>query len=327
MRLTAIYLDGFKSFCDRAQAAVRDGLTGVVGPNGCGKSNIVDALRWGLGESRAARLRGGALQDVLFNGSGNRPPSDWCSVETRFSAEDGEDLGMWTGCPEIVVKRELGRDGQSYFYINGQTARRRDVVSLFRGTGVSPRSYAVVEQGMVGEIAEASADELRKFLEETAGVSHYKDRRGDAERRLTSCRANLEQLAQLMEDARRRQESLKRQARAARRHNELSDSINDLEVLLILQNREIAQNKLANKNEEISALDGKIGELQTKCDSLRQETESARAQREEWRQKMQAHETNLARAKDEARRIREDYAQAEQKRALLRERADAEKAE
>ena len=327
MRLTAIYLNGFKSFCDRATVAVREGLTGVVGPNGCGKSNIVDALRWGLGESRAARLRGEALQDVLFNGSGRRPPSDWCAVETRFAASEGDDLGMWNGCAEIAVKRELGRDGQSYFYINGQAVRRRDVVSLFRGTGVSPRSYAVVEQGMVGAIAEASAEELRQFLEETAGVSHYKDRRRDAERRLASCRTNLEQQGQLMEDARRRQESLKRQARAARRHRELSDSINDLEVLLILQNREIAEKKLADKNDEISLLDGKIAELQTQCDSLRGATEEARARREEWRQKTQTHETNLARAQDAARRIREEYAQAEQKRARLRERAETEKAE
>ncbi|MGI9297412.1 MAG: chromosome segregation protein SMC [Gammaproteobacteria bacterium] len=327
MRLTAISLSGFKSFCDRATVAVREGLTGVVGPNGCGKSNIVDALRWCLGESRAAQLRGGALQDVLFNGSGGRPPGDWCMVETRFAADKNDDLGMWSGCAEIAVKRELGRDGQSYFYINGRTVRRRDVVSLFHGTGVSPRSYAVVEQGMVGAIAEASAEELRRFLEETAGVSHYKDRRRDAERRLASCRANLEQTAQLMEDARRRQESLKRQARAARRYRELSDSINDLEVLLILQNREIAENKLAEKNDEISVLDGKIGELQTQCDSLRDATEEARTRREEWRQKMQTHETHLARATDAARRIREDYEQAEQKRARLRERTDAEKTE
>ena len=327
MRLTAIYLTGFKSFCDRAAVTVREGITGVVGPNGCGKSNIVDALRWVLGESRAARLRGDALQDVLFNGGGNRPPGDWCAVETRFSAEENDDLGMWKGCAEIVVKRELARDGQSYFYINGQTVRRRDVVSLFRGTGVSPRSYAVVEQGVVGSIAEASADELRLFLEETAGVSHYKDRRKDAERRLASCRANLEQLARLIEDARRQQESLKRQARAARRYRELGESVNDMEVVLILRNREITAQKINKKDEEITVLDGKIAELQTQCDSLRQRAEDAGKQRDEWRQKAGGYEAELARTQEAARRIREDYEQSGQKRARLIERGEIEKTE
>ena len=327
MRLVAIQLQGFKSFCERTSVPVREGLTGVVGPNGCGKSNIVDALRWGLGESRAAQLRGGALQDVLFNGSGSRPPGDWCSVETKFLINEGEDLGMWSGCPEIVVKRELARDGQSYFYVNGQAARRRDVVSLFRGTGVSPRSYGVVEQGMVGSIAEASADELRQFLEETAGVSHYKDRRRDAERRLASCRANLEQLAQLMEESRKRQESLKRQARAARRHRELSDSINDLEVVLILQKRAHAEAGLAEKDRELATLQETTGALQSKCDSLREQIEEARKQREHWQKESQTHQTAWARAKDAADRIRRDSEQAESKRVLLHERIAAEKAE
>ncbi len=302
-------------------------MTGVVGPNGCGKSNIIDALRWGLGESRASLLRGGALQDVLFNGNGKRPPSDWCAVEIRFAADENDDLGMWRGASEIAVKRELGRDGQSAFYINGRAARRRDIVDLFRGTGVSPRSYAVVEQGMVGAIAEASPDDLRKFLEETAGVAHYKDRRRDAERRLASCRANLEQLGQLLDASRRRQESLKRQARAAQRHSALGDAINDLEVLLILQNRESEREKLAAKEREIATLEERIAGLRAKTESRRAAAEAARAEHEEWQKRARAGDADLVRAQAAAEQVRRDYEHAEQKRAQLQARAAAEQGE
>ena len=327
MRLTAINLCGFKSFCDRTTVLVKENLAGVVGPNGCGKSNIIDALRWGLGESRASFLRGGALQDVLFNGSANRPPADWCYVEIHFSVEENDDLGMWRGSPQIVVKRELGRDGESHFYINEQQVRRRDVVSLFRGTGVSPRSYAVVEQGMVGDIAEASADSLRQFLEEAAGVSHYKDRRRDAERRLASCRANLEQLAHLLGESTKRQESLKRQARAARRHRELGESINDLEVLLILENRDAVREKLAGKEREIAALNEQTTAVRAHLDSLKKDAENARTQHSEYQRKSQACEADFARAQSAAERARQDYQQAEQKRSQLQERIATEQAE
>lgn len=327
MRLLAINISGFKSFCDPVRVIVREGLTGVVGPNGCGKSNIIDALRWGLGESRASLLRGGALQDVLFNGSGKRPPGDWCSVEIRLAAGEDENLGMWSGCSEIAVKRELDREGQSGFYINGRPVRRRDVVDLFRGTGVSPRSYAVVEQGMVGAIAEASPDELRRFLEETAGVAHYRDRRRDAERRLASSRANLEQLAQLLDSSRRRQESLKRQARAARRHREIGEATNDLEALLILQNLERARKNLAAKDEKIAADGAQTDALRARGDSLRAAAESARAEYAEWQRKARARDAELARLQAAAAQARRDYELAEQNRARILLRADAEKTE
>ncbi len=327
MRLNAIHMHGFKSFSDRTKVTVQDGLSGIVGPNGCGKSNIIDALRWGLGESRASSLRGGALQDILFNGSGKRAPADWCSVEMRFSTTDADDLGIWRGATDIAVRRELGRDGQSYFYINNQTVRRRDVVSLFRGTGVSPRSYAVVEQGMVGSIAEASADELRLFLEETAGVSHYKDRRRDSERRLASCRTNLEQLALLLTDLQRRSDSLKRQARAARRHRELSDTINDMEVVLIRQKREAAQQKLTVKESEIVALEENINKQRAELEVLRKDTEKFRRQHGELQQHSQTVESELVRAQTSAERLQQDYEQAEQKRQQLKERLRADNEE
>ena len=327
MRLSAIHLHGFKSFCDRATVQVKEGLTGIVGPNGCGKSNIIDALRWGLGESRAASLRGGALQDVLFNGSGRRPPADSCAVEMIFSAQDGDDLGMWKGATQIAIKRELARDGQSYFYINNQSARRRDVVALFRGTGVSPRSYAVVEQGMVGGIAEASPDELRQFLEETAGVSHYKDSRRDSERRLASCRANLEQLAALLADLQKRADSLKRQARAANRHRELNVAINDMEVLLIMQKRENAKRLLAAKEKEIDSLEGDSSAGRAKLDSLKNSGEELRRRRADLQKEAQKHESEWMRAQADLERLRRDRDQAEQKRAQMQEQLAADKGE
>lgn len=327
MRLVSLDLQGFKSFCERSVVAVQPGLSGVVGPNGCGKSNIIDALRWGLGESRAAALRGSALQDILFNGSGARQAADWCMVEMRFAAAAAEDLGMWSGSPEVVIKRELSRDGQSYFYVNNQAVRRRDVVSLFRGTGVSPRSYAVVEQGMVGSIAEASADELRQFLEETAGVSHYKDRRRDAERRLVNCQANLDQFVQLLADLQKRGESLKRQARAARKHRELSDLINDWEVLLILHKRTQAEEKLTAKTAEITALDEAVGKLRQRLESLRTAAAEARRRHAELQRAAQNREAELVRAQSVAERVRQDYEQAEQKRAQVAAQLTAERTE
>ena len=327
MNLTAINLNGFKSFCDNVTITVRDGLVGVVGPNGCGKSNVLDALRWGLGESRASSLRGGALQDVLFNGSDKRAPSDYCSVEMHFTVSDNEELGMWRGCANIVARRELERDGQSYFYINKQLVRRRDVVELFRGTGISPRSYAIVEQGMVGSIAEASPDELRQFLEETAGISHYKDRRRETERRLASARTNLEQLLQLLEDARRRQESLKRQARAARRYRELSEQINDVEALLILDKRQHTEQQMKTKSDEIKTLESTISAKRAQISDLRGETVQAREKQQTLQQQQQQQENELVRTQAAMENMRRDYQQIDQKRALLQQRTATDKQE
>ena len=327
MRLTAITLQGFKSFCDRSAVLASDELLGIVGPNGSGKSNIIDALRWGLGESRASSLRGGALQDVLFSGSARRPAADWCMVEIKLAVDKKDELGMWSGVPEIVVRRELGRDGQSHFYINNQTARRRDVVDLFRGTGVSPRSYGVVEQGMVGSIAEASPDEMRLFLEETAGISHYKDRRRDAERRLTNSRANLEQLEQLLADVRRRVESLKRQSRTARRYREMSDLINAMDALLIVEDRAAAQAQLAEKEKEIAELSGRLESLKKQLETLRGQTEEVRTARDKLQREAQDKESEWVRAQAAGEKLRLDFSQAEEKRQQLRKRLEADIAE
>jgi len=171
VRLTSIKLAGFKSFVDPTHFQVPGQLVGVVGPNGCGKSNIIDAVRWVLGESRASELRGESMQDVIFNGSTARKPGSRASVELIFDNADGRAAGQWSAYGEIAVKRVLTRDGTSSYYINNLPARRRDIQDIFLGTGLGPRAYAIIGQGMISRIIEAKPEELRVFLEEAAGVS------------------------------------------------------------------------------------------------------------------------------------------------------------
>ena len=176
MRLTHLKLSGFKSFVDPTLINVPGKLVGVVGPNGCGKSNIIDAVRWVLGESRAAALRGDSMQDVIFNGSSLRNPVARASVELTFDNSLGKAAGQWSQYAEISVKRGLQRDGESTYFINNTHVRRRDVQDIFLGTGLGPRAYAIIEQGMISRIIEAKPEDLRVFLEEAPGISTYKGR-------------------------------------------------------------------------------------------------------------------------------------------------------
>ena len=258
MRLVAVKLEGFKSFADPVRLSFGGGLTGVVGPNGGGKSNLVDAVRWALGESRSSALRGESLPDVLFNGGGGRAAADWCAVELAFANDDGRDLGMWGRAAQITARRELSRDGQSSFVINNTPVRRRDLVDFFRDAGVSARACGVVEQGMVAQVAESSPDRLRAFLEEAAGVARYKDRRRETERRLAHSRENLRQLETVIAEGEKRTEALKRQARAARRQRELTAAINEADALLIAGRRDAAAAELADKRRELQAADEKL---------------------------------------------------------------------
>ena len=192
MRLTAIKLAGFKSFVDPVHIPVAGQMVGVVGPNGCGKSNVIDAVRWVLGESQARHLRGSSMTDVIFNGSSGRKPVSRASVELLFDNSDGRAAGAWSQYAELSVKRVLTRSGDSVYYINQMQVRRRDLLDVFLGTGLSARtSYAIIEQGMISRIIDARPDELRAFLEEAAGISRYKERRRETETRLEHARENL----------------------------------------------------------------------------------------------------------------------------------------
>ena len=217
MRLTTIKLSGFKSFVDPTVLHLPTNMTGVVGPNGCGKSNIIDAIRWVMGESAASRLRGDALSDVIFSGSGGRKPVGSATVELIFDNSDGLVVGEFAKYNEISVKRTASRDGQSQYFLNGGRCRRRDITDLFLGTGLGARSYSIIEQGMISEIISAHPDELRGYLEEAAGISKYKERRKETESRIKATRENLERLNDVREEVDKQLEHLNRQAKAAAR--------------------------------------------------------------------------------------------------------------
>ncbi|HEY0861760.1 MAG TPA: chromosome segregation protein SMC [Pseudoxanthomonas sp.] len=223
MRLSTIKLSGFKSFVDPTVLHLPTNMTGVVGPNGCGKSNIIDAVRWVMGESSASRLRGDSLTDVIFSGSAARKPVSQASVELIFDNSDHTISGEFAAFNEISVKRLVSRDGQSNYYLNGTKCRRRDITDLFLGTGLGPRSYSIIEQGMISQIIEARPEDLRIYLEEAAGISKYKERRKETETRIRHTRENLDRLNDLREEIGKQLEHLKRQAKQAEQYKALQE--------------------------------------------------------------------------------------------------------
>ncbi|MGN6706297.1 MAG: chromosome segregation protein SMC [Rhodanobacter sp.] len=223
MRLSTIKLAGFKSFVDPTTLHLPSNMIGVVGPNGCGKSNIIDAIRWVMGESAASRLRGDSLTDVIFSGSNTRKPVGQATVELIFDNADGSVQGEYGQYAEISVKRQVTRDGQSSYYLNGARCRRRDITDLFLGTGLGPRSYSIIEQGMISQIVEAHPDELRTHLEEAAGISKYKERRKETESRIKATRENLDRVRDVRDEVDKQLEHLNRQARAAERWKALKE--------------------------------------------------------------------------------------------------------
>ncbi|MCR6495949.1 chromosome segregation protein SMC [Thermomonas sp. S9] len=218
MRLSTIKLSGFKSFVDPTTLHLPTNLTGIVGPNGCGKSNIIDAIRWVMGENAASRLRGDSLADVIFSGSAGRKPVSQASVELIFDNSDHAIAGEYAAFNEISVKRTVSRDGQSAYYLNGAKCRRRDITDLFLGTGLGPRSYSIIEQGMITQVIDAKPEELRVYLEEAAGISKYKERRRETETRIRHTRENLDRLNDLREEVGKQLQHLARQARQAEQY-------------------------------------------------------------------------------------------------------------
>jgi len=218
MRLKSIKLAGFKSFVDPTTVPFPSNMTAVVGPNGCGKSNIIDAVRWVMGESSAKYLRGESMTDVIFNGSSARKPVGQASIELVFDNGDGSAPGEFARFSEISVRRRVSREGQSEYFLNGSKCRRRDITDLFLGTGLGPRSYAIIEQGMISRLIEAKPEELRIYIEEAAGISKYKERRKETENRIRRTRENLDRLTDLREELGRQLQHLERQAAAAEKY-------------------------------------------------------------------------------------------------------------
>ena len=278
MRLTSIKLSGFKSFVDPTTIALPGQLVGIVGPNGCGKSNVIDAVRWVLGESKASALRGESMDDVIFNGGGDRKPVSRASVELVFDNSSGRAAGQWSQYAELSVKRIVQRDVGSSYYLNNQAVRRRDILDVFLGTGLGPRAYAVIEQGMISRIIEAKPEELRVFLEEAAGVSRYKERRKDTENRLSDTRENLSRISDIQSELTAQVDRLEVQAKVASRYRELEKEKLESQALLFAQRRDdaVRQRESALKvlNETETALLSKETELQalvTQLEGLRQD--------------------------------------------------------
>jgi len=246
MRLTSVKLSGFKSFVDSTTFLAPTNLTAIVGPNGCGKSNIIDAVRWVMGEGSARVLRGELMSDVIFSGSSTRKPVGTATVELLFDNSDGKAGGEYASYSEISVKRQVGRDGISLYKLNGTRCRRKDVRDLFLGTGLGSKSYSIIEQGMITQIVDAKPEDIREHLEEAAGISKYKERRRETERRIKRTRENLDRLSDLRDEVGNHLSRLKRQARAAERYKKLKQQQRGLESkLLALQWRQ--QQRLAEQ--------------------------------------------------------------------------------
>ena len=267
MRLTQIKLVGFKSFVDPTSIEVPGQLVGIVGPNGCGKSNVIDAVRWVLGESRAAALRGDSMQDVIFNGSAQRKPVARASVELMFDNSLGKAAGQWSQYAEIAVKRVLTREGESLYYINNSHVRRRDIQDIFMGTGLGPRAYAIIEQGMISRIIEAKPEELRVFLEEAAGVSKYKERRRETEHRLHDTRENLARVADICQELSLQIEKLDQQAKVAMQFKELQGDMQRRQNMLWLLRKTEAEHETQRHAREI---DKAANELEGETARLRE---------------------------------------------------------
>lgn len=293
MRLTAIKLAGFKSFVDPTTIQFPTNLTGVVGPNGCGKSNIIDAVRWVMGESSARQLRGESMTDVIFSGSSARKPVATASVELIFDNSDGKITGEYANYNEISVRRQVSRDGQSGYFLNGTRCRRRDITDLFLGTGLGPRSYSIIEQGMISQVVEARPEDLRNYLEEAAGISKYRERRRETENRIRHTRENLSRLADLREEVTKHLEKLQRQARAAERYKKLQQERRDLEgKLQALGWRESSRSE-AKAKEQLGELETQLEAIIAELRRAENEMESLRAKREEYQEGFNAAQAQV----------------------------------
>jgi len=311
MRLKRIRLAGFKSFVDPITIHVPGDLTAVVGPNGCGKSNIIDAVRWVMGELSAKHLRGDSMADVVFTGSNTRKPVGQASVELIFDNSGGRLGGRYASYNEISIKRQVSRDSQSSYFLNGTRCRRRDVTDVFFGTGLGARSYAIIEQGMISRLIEARPEELRDFLEEAAGISKYKERRRETENRMRHAEENLERLTDLREELGKQLAHLKRQATMAEKYKVLKQEQRDLEAQLLalrwrsldVENRRKAESVAA----QATALEAVLAEqrrIEAELESARSEqSAAAEAFNEVYRRVLDA-ESTIARSEETIQNLR-----------------------
>ena len=318
MRLTKLKLAGFKSFVDPTVVALPGQLVGVVGPNGCGKSNIMDAVRWVLGESKASELRGESMMDVIFNGTTSRKPVSRASVELIFENLLGRSLGQWSQYTELSVKRTLTRTGQSDYFINNLKVRRKDITDLFLGTGLGPRAYAIIGQGMISRIIEAKPDDLRIFLEEAAGVTRYKERRKEANGRLEDTRENLTRVEDIRLELGSQMERLEAQAEVARRYHALNQQLVQRQQLLwLLKKREAEAERqrialeVERATTELEAQNAALRECEARAEATREIHFSAGDALHQAQSEMYAANAEVARLETEIRHRRESRNQLE----------------
>ena len=288
MQLKHIKLSGFKSFVDPTKISFPTNMVGVVGPNGCGKSNVIDAVRWVLGELSAKNLRGESMVDVIFNGSENRKASGQCSIELLFDNSSAKIGGEYASFNEVSIKRVMTRDAQSDYFINNTKCRRKDVQDIFLGTGLGPNSYAIIEQGMVSKLVSAKPDELRTHIEEAAGVSKYRERRRETESRIKRTRENLSRVKDIRDEIGRLIKRLENQAKAAEKYNVLKKDKAKLEldkaVLFSIEaksSRDDLQKKLDSLNRDLQIKNAESETIQSQIDQFRTENESVLSEYEE----------------------------------------------
>lgn len=311
MRLTEIKLAGFKTFVDPAVVPVPGNLVGIVGPNGCGKSNVIDAVRWVLGESRASALRGESLQDVIFNGSASRKPVGRASVELIFDNSSGKAAGQWKIYNEIAIRRVIQRNGESSWYINNIHVRRRDITDMFLGTGVSGRGYAIIEQGMISRIIEAKPQELRTFLEEAAGITRYHEKRHETGLRLTDARSNLQRVDDILEELEKQQQHLEVQAERATRYQDLHRQLIAAQHALWSQRRQqaitarqTAQDEIARLTQEMEIIRAGVQETGEQLDERRMHHRAVNDRQHQIQGELYAADGEIARIEQAIRHIR-----------------------
>ncbi len=313
MRLCNIKLSGFKSFVDPTNLVIPDSLVGIVGPNGCGKSNIIDAVTWVMGESSAKHLRGESLTDVIFSGSSARQPVGQASVELVFDNTEKKLGGQYASYNEISVKRQINRDAVSTYYLNGTRCRRRDITAIFLGTGLGPRSYAIIEQGMISRLIDAKPEELRTYIEEAAGISKYRERRRETENRIKHTKENIERLTDIREELGKQLNHLQRQAKAAERYKKLKEEQRQVSSeLLALNWRDL--------NKEMSALKEGAGKRENAVEAAIAKVRETEAEIEKQREALSEANQHFNNKQSDFYKVGSDISSYEQKLQHTREK-------
>ncbi len=344
MRLCNIKLSGFKSFVDPTNLIVPGSLVGIVGPNGCGKSNIIDAVTWVMGESSAKHLRGESLTDVIFSGSSARQPVGQASVELVFDNTEKKLGGQYASYNEISIKRQINRDGVSTYSLNGTRCRRRDITAIFLGTGLGPRSYSIIEQGMISRLIEAKPEELRVYIEEAAGISKYRERRRETENRIKHTKENIERLNDIRDELEKQLNHLQRQAKAAERYKELKKEERQLTAELLAinwrdLNKEMTSLKEQSREKEntLEASVAKVRELEAEIEKQRETLSEANqlfndrqsdfykvgSDISQYEQQLQHTREKITAIEEELQKAQHNYEQSEQQHK--QDKADYEK--